>query len=183
MHNRVESNKNPIEKKEESKTPVEHRLNYRKNLPLPHKAEKTITLTNGDYLFCDTSYHNPSVSVWNPKTNKIKTNKLNYDQRFSYVFYDEKRNQVFLYSIVLGETLILSKNKEQDTNVYIDYNMYKDYKHSHILPRTRGYICPNKKCPTNGSKKVEKEAVFVRKSTDVLDTIFICTICDTVWKL
>lgn len=83
---------------------------------------------------------------------------------------------------IKNNTLILSKNKDQDTNLYIDFGLFKDYKYSNILPRTKNYLCNNNKCETHKNINI-KEAVFFRTNSESMNTFLMCVICDTVWKL
>ena len=46
------------------------------------------------------------------------------------------------------------------------------------LPRTRNYICKNRKCPTHKDDDV-KEAVLIKDSTDQIK--YLCTACSTNW--
>ena len=50
------------------------------------------------------------------------------------------------------------------------------------LPRTKDYICQNKKCKThNSSNYFEKEAVFYRPNPDKYITKYACCVCKESW--
>jgi DNA-directed RNA polymerase subunit M/transcription elongation factor TFIIS len=88
----------------------------------------------------------------------------------------------YYYEPINKETLIISKNKENVTKMYVDYKLFKDSKYSPILPRTRAYICKNDQCKTHGNSEI-KEAVFFKKNSEQMDTYYMCTVCDAIWKI
>lgn len=58
----------------------------------------------------------------------------------------------------------------------------KEKKNDPILPRTRNYICPNKKCGTHQNEKL-REAVFFRPIEKSFQTIYLCCECDKYWPV
>ena len=58
-------------------------------------------------------------------------------------------------------------------------NEYKGMIDSDILPRTRKYDCPNKKCETHNDP-TKKEAVFQRRNNSY-KLVYICTVCETIF--
>jgi len=53
------------------------------------------------------------------------------------------------------------------------------------LPRVHNINCPNTACKTNmqdESKKVPKEVIYIRYDDDNMKYLYMCAVCDTVWK-
>ena len=48
------------------------------------------------------------------------------------------------------------------------------------LPRTKDYICPNKKCESH-KKLLEKEAIFYRPFKNSYNLKYVCGLCMTSW--
>tara|TARA_B100001093_G_scaffold483518_1_gene516103 strand:+ start:3463 stop:3828 length:366 start_codon:yes stop_codon:yes gene_type:complete len=48
------------------------------------------------------------------------------------------------------------------------------------LPRTINIKCPNQSCPSNNGSK--NEVIYLRYDDDNMQYIYICTICDKIWK-
>ena len=75
-------------------------------------------------------------------------------------------------------TEVLSKislNNVNNTNIFIDQNKNNIY--SNILPFTRNYTCPNKKCVGN-TEPIKHEAVMKRVNMKV---IYTCCACQSVF--
>ena len=49
------------------------------------------------------------------------------------------------------------------------------------LPRTKDFICPNKKCSSNLKKKNNKEAIFYRPDPKSYKLIYVCVSCFQKW--
>lgn len=54
---------------------------------------------------------------------------------------------------------------------------YSDMLYSNILPKTRKYICPNKKCESH-TNPVKRQAIFFRKNNSY-EVVYICCACET----
>jgi hypothetical protein len=76
------------------------------------------------------------------------------------------------------KTLIFSKTSENLTQRYNTYNT-KNKIHSDILPLTRKYICPNKKCESHTNFE-KKEAVLFRLRNSFI-VKYICKTCNEMW--
>ena len=76
--------------------------------------------------------------------------------------------------------MIYSKMYEQESSTLFleDYDNICD---DHTLPRTRDYLCPNTKCPTNSKKDSEqREAVFKRLGK-TYRLVYMCCVCKEHW--
>lgn len=49
------------------------------------------------------------------------------------------------------------------------------------LPRTNKILCPNKDCECNTHDK-EREIIYIRYNDSEMKYVYLCCICDTVWK-
>jgi len=73
-------------------------------------------------------------------------------------------------------TIIYSKDHNNDIST--ESEDYAIMCHNYSLPRTRNYVCPNKKCGTH--KNIElREAVLTKNKADRI--IYICCTCTTNW--
>ncbi len=83
------------------------------------------------------------------------------------------------YSIKINEgTRIFSRTSDDVSQTY-GTDDYSDMLHSSILPRTRKYICPNKKCESH-KNPIKREAVFFRKNNSY-EVVYICGACETTF--
>jgi len=76
-------------------------------------------------------------------------------------------------------TLIISKSSESLSHDYITNDNYKDMINSNILPITRNYICPNKKCESHTNPEL-REAVFFRIN-NTYNIRYVCRTCIATW--
>jgi hypothetical protein len=96
---------------------------------------------------------------------------------------DAKNNLAFFvcnncgYSVPIKEgTKIFSKASDEVSQKY-GTSDYSNILYSNIVPRTRKYLCPNKKCESH-TNPVKREAIFFRKN-NAYDVVYICTACKT----
>jgi hypothetical protein len=83
------------------------------------------------------------------------------------------------YSVKIDDgTRIFSRTSSDISQSYTTGD-YSDMLYSNILPRTRRYTCPNKKCEsyTNPAKR---QAVFFRKNNSY-EVMYICSACETAF--
>lgn len=85
-------------------------------------------------------------------------------------------NNCGMYEVIEPGTLIYSKSTKSKT-LMTEQN--KDLIHDSTLPRTKKYVCPNKKCESHTNSKV-KEAVFYKKDHFVT---YICRVCETFFSI
>ena len=76
-------------------------------------------------------------------------------------------------------TVISSRYIKKKKALTKDNVIYKRHDPTH--PRTKDYICINKKCPSHDPKnKVKKEAVII-KDPETYQLTYYCTLCDKSW--
>jgi len=81
------------------------------------------------------------------------------------------------YSVKINDgTRIFSRTSDDVSQTYATGD-YSDMLNSSILPRTRKYVCPNKKCDSH-KNPIQREAVFFRKNNSY-EVIYICSSCKT----
>jgi len=73
-------------------------------------------------------------------------------------------------------TVLYTKNYNND--IGIDTEDYSMMCHNYSLPRTRNYICHNKKCETHKNIDI-REAVLTKNKADRI--IYVCCVCSTNW--
>ena len=77
-------------------------------------------------------------------------------------------------NICVSTTEIISQEK-----AYIhDINTYT--KQDPTLPRTTIIKCQNPSCPSNSDQ--QKEVIYLRYDDKNMKYIYLCNVCDTVWK-
>lgn len=81
------------------------------------------------------------------------------------------------------ETYIYSLNLKKQQIIYND-ELIELKINDPTLPRTKDYICPNKKCNTNKKEfdQTKKEAVIYR-ANDLYYTKYACTECKSSWMI
>ena len=70
-------------------------------------------------------------------------------------------------------------NKTNNTNEYL-YNINKYTKYDVTLPRSKNIKCPNPDCSSN--KDGNKEVLYIRYDDNNMHYVYMCSICDKVWK-
>jgi len=81
------------------------------------------------------------------------------------------------YSVKIEEgTRIFSRTSDDVSQTY-GTGDYSDMLHSNIVPRTRKYVCPNKKCVSH-KDPIKREAIFFRKNNSY-EIVYICSACKT----
>ena len=81
------------------------------------------------------------------------------------------------YSVKIDDgTRIFSRTSNDISQSYTTGD-YSDMLYSNILPRTRKYTCPNKKCESH-KDPTKRQAVFFRKNNSY-ELVYICSACET----
>ena len=79
------------------------------------------------------------------------------------------------------DTICISDSRKKSKNkVTININEYT--KLDPTLPRINNIPCPNSECVTN-TTDTEKDVIYIRYDDTNLKFIYLCTHCDTTWKL
>lgn len=77
------------------------------------------------------------------------------------------------------ETRILNKTSVDNKMTYLNIDKYKNKMHSKILPYTRNYICPNKKCISNTDNEKHEAVMF--RINNTMRIIYTCCACNSVF--
>lgn len=142
-------------------------LNISKNI-LANISDELETPKTVSHTTTDIKKQLKSGPLSTGKSTNINTNKAYY-----------VCTTCFYYELIHNNSLITSGEYIEQL---VDYDVYKDGKYSPIIPRTCAYICANKSCETHKNNK-NKEAIFFRINSEQMDTYYMCTICDTIWKI
>jgi len=73
------------------------------------------------------------------------------------------------------------KNEDDDhfSNVINQYT-----KLDPTLPRVNHILCPTTDCPTNSADRpIPREIIYIRYDDKNIKYIYLCSTCDTVWKM
>ena len=84
------------------------------------------------------------------------------------------------YSKGIEEGAILYRESFYNNN-YEDLSIIDSRLDESIMPRTKDFICPNKKCISHKNGK-DKEAIFYRPYKDSHQIKYICKDCKVSWK-
>jgi DNA-directed RNA polymerase subunit M/transcription elongation factor TFIIS len=84
-----------------------------------------------------------------------------------------------LVDISVSKT-ILKKNEQKYSHIINEYT-----KLDPTLPRINTLDCPNPECTTNHNEtsRKEKEIIYIRYDDINMKYVYMCSTCDTVWKL
>ncbi len=102
------------------------------------------------------------------------------DAQDKLVYYCRKckneETNMTIDNICVSKTMI--KKSQQTFNHIIN----KYTKLDPTLPRINNILCPNKDCNTNTSEK-EREIIYIRYDDVNMKYVYLCSDCDTVWKI
>lgn len=109
-----------------------------------------------------------------------------------YIQLTEERNGLQYYCRNCGNidttldanNVVVSKTDLKKTQQQYNHIINKYTKHDPTLPRIKNINCPNDECLTNiEGSEVEKEVIYIRYDNDDMKYIYLCAVCDKVWKL
>lgn len=117
------------------------------------------------------------ISLNNTDKNRILDNFNKLNKSNNVMFFCNNCN--YIEPMENGKILFSSSynNKNININLPNEKNIILD----HTLPRTKDFICPNKKCVSNSKKKINREAIFFRPNPKFYKLIYICTSCSQKW--
>ena len=111
------------------------------------------------------------------------------DNMYYIKLAEENGNKLIYYcrncgnedSLITSENICVNKtqiqNKEQSyTHIINNYT-----KLDPTLPRTKSIKCPNKSC--TAAQEGGQEVIYLRYDDTNMKYIYLCTICNTVWKI
>ena len=146
---------------------INHLVNNKINL----KLENNITLENikSNKLYLDLNKNDQEI---------VNSNYKKFRNLNKIGFY--MCNSCGYFKNITNGTIIFNNIEKSNSDINIS-NIQKD---NNILPRTKDYICPNKKCKANdiSYESVDKEAVFYRiNNTYKLN--YTCCLCSSNWEI
>ena len=107
--------------------------------------------------------------------------KLSEEEPHNLIYYcrncGTEDNDLGKNNIHVSKTLISEKD-ENFSNVINKYTKFDP-----TLPRVNNVPCPNKKCLSHTDKKVQNEIILIRYNDSKLDYVYLCSHCDTAWKM
>ena len=72
----------------------------------------------------------------------------------------------------------LKKGEQQFNNIINKYT-----KLDPTLPRINRILCPNGECLTNHDANENREIIYIRYDDTNMRYVYLCSTCDTVWKI
>ena len=72
----------------------------------------------------------------------------------------------------------LKKGEQQFNNIINKYT-----KLDPTLPRINRILCPNSDCLTNHDANENREIIYIRYDDTNMRYVYLCSTCDTVWKI
>jgi len=107
--------------------------------------------------------------------------KISEDEPHSLIYYCRNCGNE---NMDLGKENIYVSRKVLDSSGdnYLNYiNKYTKY--DKTLPRVDNVPCINSECKSNKEKDVKKDIIMYRYDDKNLQYLYLCTLCDKVWKL
>lgn len=101
----------------------------------------------------------------------------------------ENSNQLVYYcrncghedTVLTVDNLAITSSSVNTTDTKITH-INKYTKMDPTLPRIKDILCPNAECETN-VKHTEREIICIRYDDINMKYIYLCSTCDTVWKI
>ncbi len=78
-----------------------------------------------------------------------------------------------------NENICVSRHQIKKGELKFKHVMNPHVKKSPTLPRINNLLCPNPSCVASSSPH---EVIYIRYDNENLRYVYLCTICDTVWK-
>ena len=86
-------------------------------------------------------------------------------------------------SVVTSENIVVSKTQLSRTEQKYGNVVNKYTKLDPTLPRINTIKCPNPTCKSNVKQnETEREVIYMRYDDINMKYVYICAVCDTVWK-
>ena len=88
----------------------------------------------------------------------------------------------------LQEANLYVSKKEIQVSMNYKNKINKYTKLDPTLPRINTINCPNKECPSNTTEgksqdpQEEKEILYIRYDDKNMKFVYMCAVCDTIWK-
>lgn len=84
--------------------------------------------------------------------------------------------------LLATENVCVSKIQIKKSEQSFNHIINKYTKLDPTLPRMNTILCPNSDCDTN-TKNKEREIIYIRYDEVNVKYVYLCSICDTVWKI
>lgn len=84
--------------------------------------------------------------------------------------------------LLATENVCVSKIQIKKSEQSFNHIINKYTKLDPTLPRVNTILCPNSDCDTN-TKNKEREIIYIRYDEVNVKYVYLCSICDTVWKI
>jgi DNA-directed RNA polymerase subunit M/transcription elongation factor TFIIS len=105
--------------------------------------------------------------------------RINSDDPNKLVYYC--RNCGNEDKLLAVENVCVSKTQIKKSEQSFTHIINQYTKLDPTLPRINTILCPNPDCATN-TNNVEREIIYIRYDETNMKYIYLCCICDTVWK-
>ena len=168
------------------------KLDINKNIPIDYKNNDKINISDINifinlcindelqinnklnFTIKDLSNNNKFSSLSKELQNEIMNKFKNNNNNHGYLLCNNCQ-----YITKLNNKTVIYHNVISDSN----YNHNIDYPYlDKTLPRTKDFICPNKKCLSHKNNS-DKEAVFYRSMKNSYEIQYNCSTCNTKWNL
>lgn len=83
---------------------------------------------------------------------------------------------------IASENVCVSRIQIKKSEQSFSHIINKYTKLDPTLPRINTILCPNPDCETN-TKNKEREVIYIRYDDINIKYVYLCSTCDTVWKI
>ena len=107
--------------------------------------------------------------------------RINADNPNKLVYYCRKcgdENQMISVESVTVSKTIIKKTEQSFSHIINKYT-----KLDPTLPRINRILCPNSECLTNHDANENREIIYIRYDDTNMKYVYLCSTCDTVWKI
>ena len=106
--------------------------------------------------------------------------RINADDSNALVYYCRNCGQEDKFISI--ENVCVSKTQIKKNDLSFTHIINKYTKLDPTLPRINNILCPNPDCQTNTDGK-EREIIYIRYDDINMKYVYLCSTCDTVWKI
>ena len=111
------------------------------------------------------------------------------DNMYYIKLAEENGNKLIYYcrncgnedSLITSENICVNKTQIQHKEQSYAHIINNYTKLDPTLPRTKSIKCPNKSC--TAAEQGGQEVIYLRYDDTNMKYIYLCTICNTVWKI
>lgn len=111
------------------------------------------------------------------------------DNMYYIKLAEENGNKLIYYcrncgnedSLITSENICVNKTQIQHKEQSYAHIINNYTKLDPTLPRTKSIKCPNKSC--TATEQGGQEVIYLRYDDTNMKYIYLCTICNTVWKI